>query len=77
MKVTIKKLNELQSIIEVETNSGVMTLEINRTQTGHSYNGFERWGITDNQYYHLEELVDDVIDKMKGDNDLEVSYDLD
>ena len=77
MKATIKKLNGLQSIIEVETKSGFMTLEINRTQTGHSYDDFAEWDITDNQYYHLEGLVDDVIDKMKGDNDLEVSYDLD
>jgi len=74
MKTTIKKINELQSIIEVETKSGVMTLEINKTRAGHSYNDFAEWDITDMQYYNLEKLVDDIIDKMKGDNVLEVSY---
>lgn len=37
MKVNIKKLSELQSIIEVETKSGVMTLEIEK---GGNENGY-------------------------------------
>lgn len=74
MKVIAKKLTKEQALLEVETGSGIKLLEINKTAYGHSYNDFAEWDITDNQYYQLEKLVDSIINKMQGYDDLEIIY---
>jgi len=74
MRVIVKKLTKEQSLLEVETGSGVKVLEINKESFGYSYDDFAEWDITDNQYYQLQELVDNIINRMKGYDDLEVIY---
>ena len=74
MKVIVKKLTKEQALLEVETGSGIKLLEINKTVHGYSYDDFGEWDITDNQYYQLEELVDSIIDRMQGYDDLEIIY---
>lgn len=74
MRAIVKEVTPIKSIIEVETNSGLKTLEINETLYGHSYDDFAQWDITDAQFERLEELVDSIIKQMEGDDDLEVIY---
>jgi hypothetical protein len=74
MKVVVKELTKEQSLLEVETKSGIKKLKIKKTEFGHSYDDFSDWDITNNQYYKLEELVDSIIEKMEGYEDLEVIY---
>jgi hypothetical protein len=74
MKVIVKKLTKEQTLLEVETRNGIKLLDINKTAYGYSYKDFTEWDITDNQYYQLEELIDNIIDRMKGYDDLEVIY---
>lgn len=74
MNVKVKKVSLEQSIIEVATRSGVKELVINKTPHGHSYNDFAEWDITDQQYYDLEELVDNVMEQMKGNSSLNVEW---
>jgi hypothetical protein len=74
MKVVVKELTKEQSLLEVETKSGIKKLKIKKTKFGHSYDDFSDWDITDNQYYKLEELVDSIIERMEGYEDLEVIY---
>lgn len=76
MKAIIKQLTSEKSIIEVETNSGKEILIIMKTKYGHSYNDFAEWNISDSQYERLEELVSDIMRKMEGSDELEVSFDL-
>lgn len=75
MNVKVKKVSFEESILEVETRSGVKELIISKTEYGHSYEDFAEWNITDNQYYELEELVDNVITKMSGHSELNVFWD--
>ncbi|MGR6115868.1 hypothetical protein ACTHHL_04655 [Aeribacillus composti] len=75
MNVTIKKISFEESILEVETKSGIKELVINKTGSGYSYKDFAEWDITDEQYYALEDLVDDVINLMSGHSELNVFYD--
>jgi hypothetical protein len=75
MKVIVKKVNSNQSVIEVQTRSGVKELVISKTPNGHSYDDFGEWGISDSQYYDLEKLVDDVMDRMMGvSSSLDIYY---
>jgi len=76
MQVVVKKLTKEESVIEVETKTGIKTLTIQETQFGHSYDFFADWVITDDQYNQLEEFVDGIIKKMSGKDNLEVTYDL-
>lgn len=75
MEVRVKKVSAEESILEVETESGVKDLVITKTDFGHSYEDFAEWDITDEQYYALEELVDNVIDRMRGLGNLNVVWD--
>lgn len=74
MNVKVKKISFEESVLEVETRSGVKNLVITKTELGHSYNDFAEWDITDEQYYDLEELVDNVISQMSGKNSLNVTW---
>lgn len=75
LDVKIKKVSFEESIIEVETKSGTKTLTIEKTAVGHAYEDFTDWDISDRQYYDLEELVDSVIDRMRGNSSsLNVSW---
>lgn len=74
MNVKVKKVSFDESILEVYTKSGIKTLVINKTQYGHSYEDFSEWDITDEQYYALEDLVDNVVERMRGQNKLNVSW---
>lgn len=74
MNVKVKKLSFEQSVIEVETRSGIKELIINKTGVGHAYEDFAEWDITDNQYYDLEDLVDDVIKRMDSGTSLNVIW---
>jgi hypothetical protein len=75
MEVRVKKVSAEESTLEVETESGVKDLVITKTDFGHSYEDFAEWDITDEQYYALEELVDNVIDRMRGLGNLNVVWD--
>lgn len=75
MNVRVKKISFEESILEVETKSGIKELVINKTDLGHSYEDFAEWDITDEQYYALEDLVDDVINRMSGNSELNVFWD--
>lgn len=75
MEVRVKKVSAEESTLEVETESGVKDLVITKTDFGHSYEDFAEWDITDEQYYALEELVDYVIDRMRGLGNLNVVWD--
>ncbi|RHW31875.1 hypothetical protein [Oceanobacillus profundus] len=77
MRVTVKKLTKEMSIIEVETRTGTETLQIDRTPTGHSYDDFADWNITNEEYYQLEGFVDTITERMDGKELLDVVYDLD
>lgn len=74
MNVIVKKVTFDESILEVQTKSGIKTLVVNKTQYGHSYDDFSEWDITDKQYYELEDLIDIVIDEMRWKNKLNVSW---
>lgn len=74
MNVKVVKVSENESILEINTISGTKTLTINKSQYGHSYDDFSEWDITDSQYYDLEKLVDNVIEKMSGYNTLDVEW---
>lgn len=75
MNVKVKKISFEESILEVETKSGIKQLVISKTELGHSYEDFAEWDITDEQYYALEDLVDDVINRMSGHSELNVFWD--
>lgn len=75
MNVKVKKMSFEESILEVETRSGVKELVIKKEELGHSYSDFADWDITDNQYYELENFLDDLIEKMSGRSELSVSWD--
>ena len=75
MNVKVKKISIEESILEVETISGIKELVISKTKYGHSYDDFGKWDITDKQYYELEELVDYVIARMSDDSELNVFWD--
>ena len=75
MNVKVKKISIEESILEVETISGIKELVISKTKHGHSYDDFSEWDITDKQYYELEDLVGDVIARMSGHSELNVFWD--
>ena len=77
MRVTVKKLTKEMSIIEVETRTGTEILQIDGTPTGHSYDDFADWNITNEEYYQLEGFVDTITERMDGKELLDVVYDLD
>lgn len=78
LNVKVKKLTPSESVIEVETRSGVKELVINETEIGYSYNNFSDWDITDKNYYDLEHLVNNVIiNRMRyNENSLNVSWEV-
>ncbi|ARC72551.1 MULTISPECIES: hypothetical protein [Bacillus] len=77
MKVRVKELNEDKAILEVHTTSGIKELVVSRTQFGHSYDDFSSWDISDQNYYDLEDLVDNVIARMSGTaSSLEVEWEV-
>lgn len=76
MNVKIKKVTFEQSVIEVETRSGIKIISIDKTGSGHSWDDFTDWDITDQQYYDLEEVVDGVMRQMEGTSSLNVTYEL-
>ncbi|MEK4283239.1 hypothetical protein [Ureibacillus sp. FSL K6-0165] len=74
MNVKVKKVSFDESVLEIYTKSGIKTLKITKTQYGHSYEDFAKWDITDEQYYALEELVNNIIERMKNNSVLNVSW---
>ncbi|MFB7140797.1 hypothetical protein ACFCYN_14180 [Gottfriedia sp. NPDC056225] len=75
MNVTIRKVSEEQTIIEVQTRNGIKELPITKTEFGYSYPDFAEWDISDKNYYDLEELVDNLGDKLMGkSSSLNISY---
>lgn len=76
MKVVVKELNSNKCLIEVSSKSGLKELEILKTDMGHSYEDFAEWDITDDEYYELERLVDDLMKQMSGNSSLDISFDL-
>lgn len=78
LNVKVKKLTPSESVIEVETRSGVKELIINETEIGYSYNNFSEWDITDKNYYDLLHLINNVIiNRMRyNENSLNVSWEV-
>lgn len=75
MKATIKRMDEEILVIDFHTKNGVRTLEINATDTGYRHEDFSNWDITDDEYYKIEEMVDNIGDMWMSDD--EIVYDLD
>lgn len=69
MLYTVKKLETEHSIIEFYTRNGVMSLEINDSKYGYSYEDYSDWDISDEEYYKIENLVDSIIDQMEIGSD--------
>jgi hypothetical protein len=75
MKVTIRKASDNETIIEVQTRNGIKDLVLTKTEHGYSYKDFSDWDISDDNYYDLEDLVDNLGHKMMGNkSSLNVSY---
>lgn len=75
MNVDVRKISDEQTIIKVQTNNGIKDLTINKTEFGWSYTDFAEWDISDEQYYDLEELVDNIGNEINGKrSSLNVTY---
>jgi hypothetical protein len=75
MNVTIRNVSDNETIIEVQTRNGIKDLVLTKTTHGYSYKDFTDWDISDDNYYDLEELVDNLGRKMMGKrSSLNVSY---
>ena len=75
MNVKIKKVSNNETIVEVQTRSGIKDLTITKTEFGYSHADFSEWDISDKNYYDLESLVEDLGDQMMGKkSSLNVSY---
>jgi hypothetical protein len=75
MNVTVRKVSENETIIEVQTRNGIKDLSVTKTQFGYSYKDFTDWDISDDEYYALEDLVDNIGDKLLGNKSpLNISY---
>lgn len=74
MDVKVEKITEEESVLKVKTNSGTKKITINKLPHGYSYDDFAEWDITDEQYYALEDLVDNITEKMRGRSPLNVDW---
>lgn len=74
LKVKVKKVTPEMSELVVTSGEWEKGIEIKKTEYGHSYTDFTDWDITDEEYYNLEELVDDVIRKMVGNATVQVDW---
>lgn len=75
MIVNVIEISKEKSVLEVKKGDWASTLEIVRRGPGHhAYDDFAEWPINDDEYYELEEVVDQVIEKMEGKRNIEVNW---
>jgi len=75
MNVTVRNVSEEKTILEVQTQNGIKELVVKKTEHGYSYTDFSDWPISDDNYYDLEDFVDNLGKKWIGEtSSLRISY---
>jgi translation elongation factor P/translation initiation factor 5A len=74
MKVTVNKIDSKSTLVEVHTATGIEEIKVERTDYGYSYTDYSDFNITENEYYALEEFMDNLTSTIRKEHLLDIEY---